>query len=198
MRVRRGRTAKIKRLVLDFTRGSGIVVAHIFYILFINRTKTGDHGERGNVGGGGTDYSHWFWCCTINRTKGKTRNIIFLNSSIERCCLIQADVLLLTQRAEKNKKKERGVASLPLLVNPGKGTGGISIIWVRDSLKIKIKNFGGRWHSLFGFINWFRLQRRLHTVQHTLFCLGFVLWMYREDDWKLVCRGAELLWLLLG
>jgi hypothetical protein len=59
--------AKMQRLVLDLTRGSGTVVAHIFYILFTNRTKTGDHGEWGKVGGGGgggggegTGYRHWF------------------------------------------------------------------------------------------------------------------------------------------
>ena len=28
----------------------------------------------------------------------------------------------------------------------------------------------------------------------TLFCLGFALWLYLEDDWKFACRGAEL-WL---
>jgi hypothetical protein len=27
----------------------------------------------------------------------------------------------------------------------------------------------------------------------TLFCLGFALWKYLDDDWKHACRGAELL-----
>jgi hypothetical protein len=74
-RLEASKIVKMQRLVLDFTRGSGTVVAHIFYILFlhINRTKTGDHGERGKVVVGGREpvTGTGFWCCTITRTKGK-------------------------------------------------------------------------------------------------------------------------------
>ncbi len=41
------------------------------------------------------------------------------------------------------------------------------------------------------FHTWVKAQE--HTVEHTLVCLGFALWNGLEDDWKLLCRGDELL-----
>jgi hypothetical protein len=39
------------------------------------------------------------------------------------------------------------------------------------------------------FIQYIGLQ--VHKT-NIFFCLGFALWMYLQDDWKLACRGAEL------
>jgi hypothetical protein len=48
--------------------------------------------------------------------------------------------------------------------------------------------------TLFEFIlvSYSTIGLRVH--RHTLFfAWGFALWMYLQDDWKLACRGAELL-----
>jgi hypothetical protein len=41
---------------------------------------------------------------------------------------------------------------------------------------------------VFGFIQWCSYE----YIGHTLFYLGFVLWTFLEEDWKLGCSGAEL------
>jgi hypothetical protein len=71
-------------------------------------------------------------------------------------------------------------------------------IWGSCSKKGK-KNIGGRCHSFWLFILVSYSTLVYEYIRHTFFfCLGFALWMYLQDDRKLVFRGAELLWLLLG
>ncbi len=54
--------------------------------------------------------------------------------------------------------------------------------------------------TLFDFILVSYITFVYEYIRHTAhyFCLGFVLWIYLQDNWKLACRGAELLWLFLG
>jgi hypothetical protein len=88
-------------------------VAHIFYIIFTNRTKTGDHGEWGQ-GGGGPVQALIFVVVQLLGLKVRPQCNIF--KFFHRKMLPNSGrPSAFHTKSRKTKKKERRLASLPLL-----------------------------------------------------------------------------------